>query len=113
LGIIFCLSIISKRLDSRSFSNNFDKTGSKLIGLNDSTSYACLRGFWIMMMCATFHSRWKTALSELQSWVINLIPFSGNFCRTLLVIRSYPGAFLEFNTLIAARTSLTVKGAAI
>jgi len=42
LGIIFCLSIISKSLDNRSFSNNFDKTGSKLIGLYDSASSAGL-----------------------------------------------------------------------
>jgi len=60
LRIISFLLIISKSLDSRKFSNNFDKTGSKLIGLYDSASSAGLPGYWIMMICATFHSGGKS-----------------------------------------------------
>jgi len=51
-------------LGNRSFSNNFDRTSSKLIGLHDSASSAGLPGFWIRMICATFHLSWKEALSE-------------------------------------------------
>jgi len=55
LGIIFCISIITKNLGTRNFSNNFDRTGSKLIGLYHSANSAELHGFWIIMICSTFH----------------------------------------------------------
>jgi len=42
-------------LGSRTFSNNFDKTGSKLIGPYNSASFADLLGSWTIIICAIFH----------------------------------------------------------
>jgi len=48
-------SIIILILESKSFSNSFDRMGSKLIDLYDSASSAGLSGFWIIIICATFY----------------------------------------------------------
>jgi len=54
-GTDFCLSIITESLDNRNFLNSFDRTGSKLIGLYNSASYADLPRFWIMMIRSIFY----------------------------------------------------------
>jgi len=53
-GISFAFPLL-ENLGNRSFSNSFDRTGSKLIGLEDPASFVGLPYLWIMMISATFH----------------------------------------------------------
>jgi len=98
-------------LESKSFSNSFDRTGSKLIDLYDSASSAGLSGFWIIIICAIFY--WggkKPHLSTaLHSWIIYFIAVADSICSTLLIMRSYFDAFFRFRYFIVASTSLRVK----
>jgi hypothetical protein len=67
IGINLHFSIIVESLGTRSFLNNFSRTGSKLIDLYDSANFADLSNFWIIIICAIFHCggkklRLRTAL---------------------------------------------------
>jgi len=94
------------------FSNSFNRTRSKLIGLYYFASSASFPGFWIIIICAIFHwDEKKPRLSTaLYNWVIYFIAVSDSICNILLVMRSYPGAFFGFRCFITAFTSLIVKG---
>jgi len=82
-------SIIMLILESRSL-NSFDRTESKLIGLYDSVNFAGLPGFWMILICATFHRNGKKPplITTLHNWVMYFIAISGSICSILLIMRS-------------------------
>jgi len=62
-----------KILESRSsFSSSFDRIGSRLIDLYNFISSADLPGFWIIIICTTFHWDRKNSHLPIKDCIIYL-----------------------------------------
>jgi len=96
----------------RSFSNTFESTGSRLMGLQDCAFSGGFLGFRIGIMWRTFHSPGKCPVRRmlLNSWMIARIPTSGSSFKTLPLMRSYPGDLVDRSLCMAVRISVTLNG---
>jgi hypothetical protein len=97
--------MISIKRFNRRFSNSFDRTGNKDIGLYDVAACCDLPGLEIMMTSATFHNsgtyfRRKDALIRLVSFTRDFI---GSSFKIFPVIRSKPSAFFGLIFVLISR----------